>query len=58
MEFQTATDEQDRISGWRAASMQQPVDERQSLEWLRGYRDYWAMKASKAEGVQKWLSVH
>jgi len=58
MEFQNASDEQDRVAGWRAASMQQPVDERKSLEWLRGYRDFWLMKASKAEGVKAWLSVH
>lgn len=58
MEFQTATDEQERLAGWRAAQQGRPITGNETIQWLTGARDYFAMKASKAEGLKQWPSVH
>lgn len=56
MKFKTATEEQDWLSGWRAALTGRPFNEHQTVFWMRGYRDYHATKLEKQREAATWVS--
>lgn len=53
----SASEEADRIAGWRAAQQGQHLDEHRSIQWLMGYRDYWQNRLGQAQERNSW-TVH
>lgn len=46
------------LEGWRAASAGRQFDEHKPTAYLVGFRDYFALKASKADEVRNTCTVH